>query len=344
MMKNYLNKILNTNKKEEAFILDHGKLEDGELKYKDDYTSYSWNTRQNNRIKVGALVLNRRPGKLNKDRKFEIYGGGRITHITEPDSEGNVVATISDAFRIIPSIRQGDQFIEDFQWAHKNKKPGTWEHFWNQYGINSISFDDFKKIVDYANCLPFDQEYMLQDDDISEIQLKNLQSNQKENFEVTEVVTEEIKNKKTRKTKNHFVKGTNIDYDKIQKQKNRIGALGEEIVFGFLKNIAEKNNFKQPIHVSKEKGDGLGYDILFFNEKEEEIHIEVKATSSKYSDGFEMTQNEIRASEDKNYQYKIYRIYELNLKNKECKLKIYDGPVDSNNFVLETVCVKVYKK
>ena len=57
-----------------------------------------------------------------------------------------------------------------------------------------------------------------------------------------------------------------------------------------------------------------------------------------------MTQNEIKTSQNKNFQYKIYRIYELDLKNRECKLKIYDGPIDDNNFVLETKSVKVYQK
>lgn len=156
--------------------------------------------------------------------------------------------------------------------------------------------------------------------------------------------SEVLESKKTRKIKNHFVKGNNINYDKIQKRKNMIGALGEEIVFEYLNNIAEKYNFKKTIHVSKEKGDGFGYDILFFNENEEEIRIEVKTTTSKYSDRFEMTQNELKVSLDKNYPYKIYRIYNFNIDNKECKLKIYDGPIDSENFVLETQCVKVYKK
>lgn len=335
---------LNINEKQEAFILDHGKLEHGVLKYKDDFTSYSWNTRQNNKLKVGALVLNRRPGRLNKDKKFEIYGGGRIAYITEPDSKGNVVATISGAFKIDPSIRQGDQFIEDFQWTHKRKEPGTWEHFWNQYGINAISVDDFKKIVDYAECRPFDEELIFDDHNISENELQILRTTKEENFEVNVEDGEKTENKKKRKIKKHFVKGTKVDYDRIQKQKNMIGALGEEIVFEYLNNIADKYNFKKPIHVSKEKGDGLGYDILFFNENEEEIYIEVKATTKKFIDGFEMTQNEIETSQNKKFQYKIYRIYELDPENRKCKLKIYDGPIDDNNFNLETKSVIVYQK
>ena len=73
---------------QEAFILDHGKKVDGVLKYKDDLTSYGWNIRQFNKMHVGAFVLNRRPGKLTKDRKFEIYAGGYVESISEPDAEG----------------------------------------------------------------------------------------------------------------------------------------------------------------------------------------------------------------------------------------------------------------
>ena len=51
-----------------------------------------------------------------------------------------------------------------------------------------------------------------------------------------------------------------------------------------------------PEHVSKRKGDGLGYDICFWDENGEEIHIEVKASKLKISDGFELTSNELEAS------------------------------------------------
>ena len=122
---------------QQAFIFDHGKVVDGALKYQDDITSYGWNTRQFNKVEVGAFVLNRHPGKIKKDRKFEIYGGGYVEKIEPIDDQGNVVATISHAFIIDPPIKQGDSFIENFEWDSKKKKPGTWEHFWNQYGMNT---------------------------------------------------------------------------------------------------------------------------------------------------------------------------------------------------------------
>lgn len=84
---------------QQAFILDHGKTEDdGQLKYADDAKSYGWNMRQYGKLKAGAVVLNRHPGKITKDRKWEIYGGGYVESISEPDEAGNVTAVITHAF------------------------------------------------------------------------------------------------------------------------------------------------------------------------------------------------------------------------------------------------------
>ncbi|MGV9034432.1 DUF3883 domain-containing protein [Lactococcus lactis] len=107
---------------------------------------------------------------------------------------------------------------------------------------------------------------------------------------------------------------------------------------------AQKNNNKLPIHVSKVEGDGLGYDIRCWNELGEECYIEVKTSTSKFSDGFEMSRNEIKASTSKNANYFIYRVYDLNIKTRECKIKIFEGPVSSETFNLEATSYKVYQK
>ena len=51
---------------QQAFIFDHGKMVDGALKYKDDITSYGWNTKQFNRVEVGAFVLTGRSERGSK--------------------------------------------------------------------------------------------------------------------------------------------------------------------------------------------------------------------------------------------------------------------------------------
>lgn len=57
------------------------------------------------KLRPGAYVLNRHPGKLTKDRKFEIYSGGYVDSITQPDEEGYVVATITHAFTFATPIK-----------------------------------------------------------------------------------------------------------------------------------------------------------------------------------------------------------------------------------------------
>lgn len=110
-------------KNQEAFILDHGKIENGILKYKDDLTSYGWNIKRFNKLHVGAFVLQRKPGKLTKDRKFEIYAGGMITHISVPDDKGNVVARIENVLKnFVGKIRRKSArlgtFLESVWYEH----------------------------------------------------------------------------------------------------------------------------------------------------------------------------------------------------------------------------------
>lgn len=326
---------------QQAFIFDHGKVEGGVLKYQDDVTSYGWNTKQFNKVEEGAFVLNRHPGKITKDRKFEIYGGGYVEKIEKLDNDGNVKATISHAFRIVPPIKQGDAFIESFQWKSKKKKKGTWEHFWNQYGMNSISFEDFKELVEGSRCIPINdnealkaEEEKINNNEVEELVLSGA--------DINVVVEKEEKTKQ--RSKKHREVARKIDYKKIQAAKDKIGALGEEIVMNILEAKAKKEGLKAPIHVSKVEGDGLGYDIRCWDKNEEEIHVEVKSTKQEYVDGFDMSAREIEASKNSNYKYLIYRVYNLDLKEKKCNVKIYEGPINEDNFTIETKSVVVYKK
>lgn len=97
-------------------------------------TSYGWSIKRFNKLHPGAYVLNRHPGKLTKDRKFEIYSGGYVESVSEPDEEGNVVAKITHVFTFATPIKQGSAFLENFNWDSKTKKPGTFlELIWHEH-------------------------------------------------------------------------------------------------------------------------------------------------------------------------------------------------------------------
>jgi hypothetical protein len=328
---------------QEAFILDHGKVVDGALKYQDELTSYGWNIKQFNKMHVGAFVLNRHPGKITKDRKFEIYAGGYVESISDPDEDGNVTATITHAFNIVPPIKQGDSFIENFDWESKTKRPGSWEHFWNQYGMNTISYAEYEKIINNTHCIPAGDvtaEVVPDEPDITSEEVDELESTNANGF----CVFEEDGPVHAQREKKYSGIARTIDFEKIQKAKNKTGALGEEIVLDILIKKAAAEGLKAPVHASKEEGDGLGYDIRSWDADGNEIHIEVKASRNKYADGFEMSYNEVMASKDDRYKYQIYRLYSLNSKTKECRLKIYDGPITEEGYKLVSTKIAVYKK
>ena len=325
---------------QEAFILDHGKKVDGKLKYQDDITSYGWDIRRYNRVNVGAFVLNRHPAKITGDKKFEIYAGGYVESISKPDSEGNVVAKISHAFTIDPPIKQGDAFLESFTWNSKKKKEGSWEHFWSQYGMNIISYTDFVNLLKNANCSPVNP-VSYEEADISDSDIENLQKVEAEGFNVSFEENGEVHQ---RREKRYSGIARKLDYDKIQRSKNRTGALGEAIVMDILTKEAEAHGLKVPIHAAKDEGDGLGYDIRSWDVNGKEIHIEVKASMDKFADGFEMTCNEVNESNNPYYRYLIYRVYKLDIKNKECKLKVYEGPFNELNFNLVSTKFAIFQK
>lgn len=112
-----------------------------------------------------------------------------------------------------------------------------------------------------------------------------------------------------------------IDFEKINKSKNYIGAIVEVIVFDYLREFDQKEDLDTPIHASKEEGDGLGYDIRYWDKNGKEIHVEVKTTTSNYVDGFEITWNEVEASLNTYYSYGGYRVYDFKLKIKDVKLR-----------------------
>ncbi|HEL9599100.1 TPA: DUF3883 domain-containing protein [Streptococcus suis] len=331
---------------QQAFILDHGKTEDdGQLKYADDATSYGWNIRRYGKLNVGAFVLNRHPGKITKDRKWEIYGGGYVESISDPDADGNVIAKISHAFTIEPVIKQGDSFIENYVWdtpsKKKRKKPNSWEHFWDQYGMNEISFSDFLALLEKGRVIPFDSSAIIPTEaDLSENELHELTKDSSKDFTI--LVAEDGPNRSVKQKKRKF-NARKTDWVRVNEAKQKIGALGEEIVFGLLTQTAIDSNISLPEHVSKVEGDGLGYDIRAWDGDGNEIHIEVKTSKEKYSDGFEMSRNEVLASQSCDH-YKIYFVYDLDVKTRECKLKIYDGPISGEGYNLEPTSYKVFLK
>lgn len=140
-----------------------------------------------------------------------------------------------------------------------------------------------------------------------------------------------------RKSKSSAKPGTRVvNVDFIQKaiSSKDNGIKGELLVVGYEeKRLQELGINKKVVHVSLE-GDGHGYDIESYNENGEKIFIEVKTTEGGKNNYFDVTKNEVLVSNEKDFYYYIYRLFNYNKEMNSAEFYILKGPI-SENFNLE---------
>ncbi|KGJ87632.1 HNH endonuclease [Colwellia psychrerythraea] len=112
-----------------------------------DFIKYRWQTNKFGLVRTGDLFLYRRPGKASETNKFYFFGAGKVGSIKllEPRESKRVEAEITSPYPFTSFIHPGD--LEFFNWEFKDRKEGTWEHFFNQYGMNQIKKADFMAIL-----------------------------------------------------------------------------------------------------------------------------------------------------------------------------------------------------
>ena len=113
-----------------------------------------------------------------------------------------------------------------------------------------------------------------------------------------------------------------------------LGESGERFVVEFEKHRltqAGREDLAREVEwSSKERGDGLGYDVRSFalegrQARDEERFIEVKTTRSGKYQSFLMSENEVAFSRDFAEQYNLYRVYEFKEKP---RLFVLTGRID----------------
>lgn len=115
-----------------------------------DFDEYHWDQARYNKPRIGDFFLYRRPQKASEVKgQFYIYGLGKIKSIqsinnaddaTQKKRDKHVIAHVEQGIRFKDPILQSD--LEDFEWTFK-KRGNTWEHFFQQYGMNEINQTDF---------------------------------------------------------------------------------------------------------------------------------------------------------------------------------------------------------
>jgi hypothetical protein len=124
---------------------------------------------------------------------------------------------------------------------------------------------------------------------------------------------------------------TKRDYLEREARNISLGRAGEEFVLNFehfrLYERGQKALADKVDHVSRSKGDGLGFDILSFDANGKERYIEVKTTAFSKETPFFISRGEIQFAKDYADQFHLYRLYEF---RKSPKLFDLPGPVEAH--------------
>lgn len=126
-----------------------------------------------------------------------------------------------------------------------------------------------------------------------------------------------------------------FDPAKRDDRNRKLGEAGEERVYlaerSRLKDAGRPDLAQKVRWVSKEDGDGAGYDILSFDERGSERFLEVKTTIGHNRTPFFLTRNEKEFADESADRFRIFRLYEW---GKEPKAFLIKPPLD-NQLILE---------
>lgn len=121
------------------------------------------------------------------------------------------------------------------------------------------------------------------------------------------------------------------DYLEREARNISLGKAGEEFVLNFehfrLYGLGQKKLADKIEHVSVNKGDGMGYDILSFELDGRERYIEVKTTAFSKETPFFISRGEIQFAKDNADQFHLYRLFEF---RKAPKLFDLPGKVENH--------------
>jgi hypothetical protein len=103
------------------------------------------------------------------------------------------------------------------------------------------------------------------------------------------------------------------NYLEVEARNRSLGRAGEELVLRFeherLRRAGESVLADRIEHVSRTRGDGIGYDIRSFEVNGRERLIEVKTTRFGALTPFFASRNEVAFSEERRDDYQLYRLF-----------------------------------
>lgn len=322
--------LLNCNK---FFILDTNK-DSSKINIKvndkdETFLKYHYNTRNYNKIVKNSAFIYRIPARASENRKFYMFGGGIIDDVVKDDSQdsdGEATALIIKPFRFEKDIYQDDEQIKKIKWDVKNKKAtnGHWGNFWSQCGILEISKNDFESLLNIQNIKE------LTDEAIHEHNVRQYTLGQQRYVDINCNDTFKINIiRNNKKISSHDIDIKEFKEYDPKKQNKTI--FTEYMAVKYISKILNK---KYKNEVLSDNG-RWRYDIVTYNDDDsvdEIIEVHLSARDQKYC----FTLSRFEFEQAKQYDnFKIYNIFNLDLKKQSCDLEIlgYKDIIEKYNLV-----------
>jgi hypothetical protein len=106
-----------------------------------------------------------------------------------------------------------------------------------------------------------------------------------------------------------------VDFVRLEAEKRELGLAGELAVVEFEVRRLESAGLRKLAaridHRSQTEGDGLGYDVLSFDNDGRDRFIEVKTTRRRKEWPFLVTRNEMDFSLESSEQFHLYRVFQF---------------------------------
>lgn len=135
------------------------------------------------------------------------------------------------------------------------------------------------------------------------------------------------------------LKGEFVDYAEREKKLKQIGDLGEQFIFSQERERVKQYKLpssKKVIWMSRDKGDGLGFDILSYDANGNEMYIEVKTTTQDENASFYISANELEKSKLYADKYYLYRVYQFDMKTAQGQYSVRKGSLEDLCLVPQT--------
>lgn len=132
------------------FIIDtHGAREQENEGFQEkDFVSYIWNLKQYKQVNEGDLFIYRRPQSSSEiNGQFYFFGAGKFGEIKEKEN-GEVKADITKPLIFTDYVLKSE--LNDVEWFFKKRTRDDWQYFFNQYGMNKITKNDFLMLLEHS--------------------------------------------------------------------------------------------------------------------------------------------------------------------------------------------------